>query len=594
MSDELTNILALDTRPFVDPILAAADKLEAFRDKAVDAMSTIAGSIKPAAGAMKAQAEEVETQTRTWREYGGSVAKSSKDAGSSLLSTAGPIGLVIGLTAKLAHMPGLNRLATTLKFVGATYKRFATDAVDSTKKVQQTNVAGPAKGSGGGGSSILPTIGTTAVLATLAYKAGLDEVISASARHVKSNSKMMESIGGVTKSLKEIVSTGFNSYAEGVKASVVATLTFVTGFESLTELVDYGAGTVTTFANAAKSGLEGVKNTTQEAGLIFGAAIGKFREGWGGAKMDMDAYIEEGRRLNEMAEESQRITSSLNAQKDAIATITSVTVNSENTRKLAIEQARISTIKSTEAIDAELHKMREAAAATARAGGATKEWKKYTTELTTALEKQRTALMVGEAKVAPVDSGAGKAIDAAGDALTRLNFGQDTAAIMSLRAAHATQEEIATLQGLQKEIARVTEEQAQQKKSEQLLTQGNEKIQSMKDEIDKLAGSATTAEIEMRKMSRAGFSQEQIDEVGALQAKLDGLRDKKKDTAKPGSNKAIVRGSSEAASVLIKGIVGSKNNKEKIAQDTLTVLKTIAKQGKVKSQSFVAGNFRGY
>ena len=101
----------------------------------------------------------------------------------------------------------------------------------------------------------------------------------------------------------------------------------------------------------------------------------------------------------------------------------------------------------------------------------------------------------------------------------------------------------------------------------------------MKDQIDLMNGSATNAEVAMREMWRSGFSQEQIDEVGALTEELDRLKEEEKDSkkkdpkeAKAGKDslKAAFQGSSEAASIMLRGVGGGKSI-EDIAGKQLTV-----------------------
>ena len=382
----------------------------------------------------------------------------------------------------------------------------------------------------------------------------------------------------------------------------MAALQFTTGFESLTDVVDAGANTITGFAKTAQQGMDYVKDSARDAGLAFGTFLASVQS-WG--TLDSKSFYEEGQALNEMAEATKRVTESQMAMKDALSVVNGAVASGENGRKLALEQVRISQIATVEGIDKEIQKIREQTAATDKAITKTKEWKKYTTDLVGALEKQRTHIM-GEGLKEPKEekkeekSDAAKAYDTALEGLNRLKYGQEEAARMAIQASNATDEEVIALLGLHDATVKLKDEQDQLKHDNDLYEKGAEKIEAMKDELDKLTGAASNAEIETRKLARAGYAQEQIDEIGRLQEKIDGLNQKKQAGGGGKENKAVYAGSSESASIAFRGLGGKpkKNSKvEQIAQSQLTVqqqLLAATKANKSHSQTLVAGNISGY
>jgi hypothetical protein len=117
--------------------------------------------------------------------------------------------------------------------------------------------------------------------------------------------------------------------------------------------------------------------------------------------------------------------------------------------------------------------------------------------------------------------------------------------------------------------------QEDQKRTETLGKSGENRIANMKDELDLLTKSATKAQIEMRKMAREGYSEEQIREVGRLQEEIDKLNGKKESGSgkTEGKNPALMMGTKEANELLFKGVNAQGAS---VAKEQLTVLKQIA------------------
>jgi hypothetical protein len=173
-------------------------------------------------------------------------------------------------------------------------------------------------------------------------------------------------------------------------------------------------------------------------------------------------------------------------------------------------------------------------------------------------------------------------------------------------AMDATDDEVVALLALHDQTVALEAAQRQQQKTDQLFTQGANKITDMKDQIDLLTGAATTAQIEMRKLSRAGYDEEQIKEIGRLTEQTEKLRAKAAtgpgggagglDKAMASQSKASFAGSSETASLFLRGIGGDSGGvqqKQLAAQQKMvTSLDLITKQGSpASSDAITTANF---
>lgn len=182
-------------------------------------------------------------------------------------------------------------------------------------------------------------------------------------------------------------------------------------------------------------------------------------------------------------------------------------------------------------------------------------------------------------------------LEAARRAYDELNIGHDAFVISELRANAVTLEQKASVEALIPQIERMNQAQkdltaqneniksageAFKKMAEDsaaLDAKGVDKITALKDEIDLLNGSATTAGIAMRQLADQGFNEEQVAEIGALTAELDKLKKKRDKPARDLPDlKASFAGSSEAAKIMLRG-VGAKggNEAQQIANRQLMV-----------------------
>ena len=224
-----------------------------------------------------------------------------------------------------------------------------------------------------------------------------------------------------------------------------------------------------------------------------------------------------------------------------------------------------------------------------------KEYLKYISSVTQALENQRTTLLAGDAKPEEVkQSEASKSYEAAQQSLVKLQMGQEAYARAAIMAMDATDDEVVALLTLHDQTVALEAAQKQQQKTDQLFTQGASKITDMRDQIDLLTGSATNAEIEMRKLSRAGYDEEQIAEIGKLTEQMDALKAKgKTDTAGGAAGamasqaKASFAGSSETASLFLRGVGGDSGG---VQQKQLKAQELMLAEMKLFNQKSSAGS----
>lgn len=175
-------------------------------------------------------------------------------------------------------------------------------------------------------------------------------------------------------------------------------------------------------------------------------------------------------------------------------------------------------------------------------------------------------------KVADANKSATASIETMKDKIAILN-GTMTEAEVAMKAMQAI--------GLSPEIAAETAKVTAEFNKLTIAKKGTTQISELRDEIDLLNGSTTSAAIAMKKLSEQGFSDEQVSEIGALTAERDRLKDSQK---KPGGAKdakdtaaPALQGSKEAAEIMLRG-VGGGNRMESLAGQQLAELKRLNSQ----------------
>lgn len=569
---DLVSNLTMEAAEFIQPIIEARTHLKLLAEVATESFRKVD--------------EAPRTATKTWSEFGQQSARSARSFGDAVARAALPVG---GLLSLISYkVPGLRVLSIWLTTLGTAYRRWGSDskaAASATTKAhtevgQSTGVV--AKVTEQAQERMQPfiaTLGSKVVLAALAYKVGLDEIIQASMRHLSVNAEFRKSITGLAGSLSTLGSTIVTEFTNGVRGSVMALVTATTGFTSLSDMVDYSARKVTSWANTTTAAVKMATDGVKEAGLVFGTAIAIFQ---GMGDDEAVGFYREGKALNELAAQTEIVIQKQQSLRDAFDYINDASGRAAQGQKLSAQIARIGTLETVEALDEELRSIKRQQEGVDASVRNTAAWRKEMDALAQAIERRRTAL-----ENPPKDDFISKQIDSAHQALMRLTMGETGYAIATAQAHGADQEQIRTLHSKLTAIEEITQAQSAQKAAEAAIQAaqdqanhryetGAERIASMRDQIDLLTGKATKAMIAMRELSRQGFDQSQVQEIGRLQAELDKLEASKKTTigakGEP-ENKAALQGTAEAAQLVLRGVGGGGNQQLAIAQQTLDVQK---------------------
>lgn len=246
------------------------------------------------------------------------------------------------------------------------------------------------------------------------------------------------------------------------------------------------------------------------------------------------------------------------------------------------EIARINAITSADAIDAETEALRAYIAELKQRNQFDEDAQKHAADRANAIAKQKAAIESGQVKApsSPIDD----MIRRAQEEVAALRFGADESKIMGLELGGEDPAKIQQLReelGLKKELkaaedARREAEKATEAaaaKQQSLFEAAESQMSAMVDQIDLMTGAATKADIAFRNALKAGFTREQADEIKALQEEMSKLEEEEKKKKKPGKTPGItaaMRGSSEAASIMLRGVGGGKTM-EQIANKQLQV-----------------------
>jgi hypothetical protein len=446
-----------------------------------------------------------------------------------------------------------------------------TQAIPATQQLTQA-VTGQSSAMGGLAQMILGQLPT----AYVAYKIAGDEAISGIQRHLSVNSQMMQSLGGVGSSFSQLVGTISGEFFGGIRASGESLLQFTTGFTSLSEVVDYGASTVTSWANSTKTALTSATASAREAGLVFGTALAI----WHGADSNQAAaFYEEGQALNALAASTAEVIAKQEQQRSVLKDIVAASERAAAAQKTQAEVARICGVTSTEALDAELVALKQRAANVDANTQKSKEWQAEIAAITGAIEKQRAAIQNGTVK--PKDDPVQKMIDDANKQLNQqkdpiqaqidqaVGAGASAAQVNELRRILEARRDLTEQQRIQQEAERESQRLADE--SNRRFETGTGKINSLKDQIDLMTGAASKGEIAMRELSRQGYDESQIAEIGKLTDELNKLQEQKPGSkagkdAKQGDNEATLEGSKKTAELLLRGVNGATSNDPAISE----------------------------
>jgi len=390
-------------------------------------------------------------------------------------------------------------------------------------------------------------------------------------------------LNGATGRLSASMSALGSSIVKPFSDGTSAIYNYIASFSPLPALAGMAASAfdgLSSAANYVASGLKSATATATTAAFILAT----------GASADAAAaFTEQGVSLEKLSAQTTAFIAKQEAARASFQSLKTIQENAADTAKNAAEVAKVASILTVEGIDQSIAALREKSAATIMAGDADKAWEQQTASLFSALEKQKQGIIDGtvvdkealKAKeaLANTNKEIEQTINSAKDAALKLAVGENEVAVAALRAKGATDEQIAALQGWQQAASETKAEQDALKKSTELDKTGKDKIAELTDQIGLLDGSATNASIAMRKMQEAGFSSEQIEQVAKLTNELDRLKEEEKDSKKkpdkeaksgPSALKAAFQGSSEAASIMLRGVGGGKSI-EDIAGKQLTV-----------------------
>jgi len=370
-------------------------------------------------------------------------------------------------------------------------------------------------------------LSVTALTGAVAWKAGLDEIVEASGKWLKSDSDLMKSVSDIASTLSATVQNGFNMFAEGIEGSVNALLKFTTGFDSITEMVDAGGSILTDWAKYAQSAMTEFGKSVQEAGLVFGAALAIFQSG---GNFDAGAYIEEGRKLNELAEKTAKVLSKQNTLKGTLATINDAAGKAASEAKTKNELARIATLQSVEAIDQEIQAMKLAALATDESTQKNKNWIKEQQAKAAALGQRKQDLISGGTPTGSADTA--KEIEKAQKKLDELTMGEEAVAIATAKANGATQEQIDKLTELQDKIKSATSAEEAQNKIEEANDKAADQLAELRRHYDELTGAVTKADAARQKMEAEGVSHGIASQIADMQEAIDAEKAKQKEAEK--------------------------------------------------------------
>lgn len=246
------------------------------------------------------------------------------------------------------------------------------------------------------------------------------------------------------------------------------------------------------------------------------------------------------------------------------------------------EITRINSITSLDALDAETEALQAYIAELKQRNKFDEEAQKHAEARANAIAKQRAAIESGDVK--PKESAVDAMLRRAEEEVAALKFGADESKLMGLELGGEDAGKIQQLReklSLTKELKaaedarRDAEKAAEQEaaKKQQLFEQAENQMAAMVDQIDLMTGAATKADIAFRNALKANFTREQANEIKALQEELSKLEEEekqKKNKDKPKPLKAALQGTSEAASIMLRGIGGNKTL-ETIAQKQLQV-----------------------
>lgn len=179
----------------------------------------------------------------------------------------------------------------------------------------------------------------------------------------------------------------------------------------------------------------------------------------------------------------------------------------------------------------------------------------------------------------PVTSSVASIIKANDQAIRELAIGHKEASISAAILAGATARETEMIREQLDEIESLTNAERERKQAEKemldnaqkqsaLFQQSMNDIESLADQYDLLTGAADRYDIKRRELERQGRGREEIDAIIEAQKEVDKLQEAKNKTTKTSPLKAALQGSSESASILLRGL--APNTDPQVAEQKKT------------------------
>ena len=469
----------------------------------------------------------------TWNKFNNQLRDSWADVAKDIYS--GSMRIKQSLSGSAGAMRNLLQTAGILK--GKTEE----ESVAHQESSKSTTEAALSHGRLAATASRSAAAATAAATAWIGYNLVVKDAVAASAAHMQADSELRNSLGELGQSFMRLKDATAGQFITGVKASLNAVLQLTLGVDSVGGVVDGTASIISSWARSTASWMDATAARAKEAASIFSTALAI----WHGADANQAAaFYEEGKSLEQLAQSTEAVIAKQTEQRDSFQFLRKVQEDAIAASERAAEVAKIGSLLTVEAVDAEVIALQQRSAQTILNGQADDAWRKQTEALFVALEKQREGIKNGTIV--------------------------DKEAEAAKRAAAQQAEEAA-------------------RKQQQLNDQGIDRIARLKDQIDILNGAATEAEVAMREMARAGFSQEQIQEVGALTEELNRLKEEAKADGKDGDMAAktrkqreidtgpaaVLKGSSQALSSIFGATRKTDDRTAKAAETTVMELKKL-------------------
>ena len=520
----------------------------------------------------------IEVQDATWKALASSVVQAAASIAPAVARIAEvSTGLAGTIVTYRAWGPAIAAVAQPVASLGSAFLRFG-------------GIAATAVG------FLVPQwkLVTTAISASLlVYKVATSDIAAESYKAVVGTASVSESTDRLSTALGklgEAASAPFGQVSAGAESLLqsINPLPFIFG-----TLEAAAAASVDTLT----AGVEYVTPLVTEFGDVAQTAV-FVTSSWGQATAETTQnFYEQTKALRDLAAETERINALQEAQQPLFQNLGAMQAAATAAAEHSAEVRRLGSIKTIDDLNAELIALQQKAAQEVLTGKATEESQKKTAELFAAIANQREQILAGNVK--PEESPVEKSLEAARKALFALEYGQDAAAVAALRAAGATDEQVAALEKLQEATARINEEKKAEKAAEDELMaaakkaeaenqkwaddmaanfqKGEDRIAALKDQLDLASGAATKADIAMREALAAGFTDEQAQEIKDLTQQLDDLeKGKKKTTDKEiGGVAAQELGSTAAFSSIFASMRGNDNDVQKkalaVSEKQLTV-----------------------